>query len=104
MVHQVNPIRLKCGNSALLFLITGLITLLHGSHSCEGQTVNDQYGLAAGYYARGEYVEAITAFQTIIQRHPNTELAAVSHFFLPSPTSREKTTPRPILPTRRSWC
>ncbi len=82
MVHQVNPIRLKCGNSALLFLITGLITLLHGSHSCEGQTVNDQYGLAAGYYARGEYVEAITAFQTIIQRHPNTELAAVSHFFL----------------------
>ncbi len=82
MVHQVNPIRLKCGNSALLFLITGLITLLHGSHSCEGQTVNDQYGLAAGHYARGEYVEAITAFQTIIQRYPNTELAAVSHFFL----------------------
>lgn len=90
MVHHVNPILLKYRKSVLIFWMAGLTTLLAGALCCHGQTVNDQYGLAAGYYARGEYAEAVTAFQSIIKHYPNTELAAVSHFFLGESYVQEK--------------
>ncbi|MCH2178811.1 MAG: tetratricopeptide repeat protein [Mariniblastus sp.] len=66
----------------LFALFSGVLFLHAGAESGLGQTVNDEYGLAAGFYSRAQYSEAIVAFERVIQRYPQTEMAAVSHFFL----------------------
>ena len=90
MVHQVKPKLLMNDKSLLITWLAGLATLLSIAPCCQGQTLNEQYGLAAGYYARAQYGEAIPAFRTIIQNYPNSELAAVSHFFLGESYVQEK--------------
>ncbi|MCH2182354.1 MAG: tetratricopeptide repeat protein [Mariniblastus sp.] len=86
----MKTIFLMNAKSLLISWLVGLATLLSGAVWCHAQTVNDQYGLAAGYYARAQYGEAIPAFQSIIKNYPNSELAAVSHFFLGESYVQEK--------------
>ncbi len=63
-----------------------LIGCLLFACSADGQelsvAVDEQYGMAAGFYERGEYAEAIDTFRDLIQSHPETPQAAMSHFFL----------------------
>ena len=47
-----------------------------------GQTVNEQYSLAAGHYERQEFDSAIEQFRSIIETYPSTRRAAVSYFYL----------------------
>ncbi|MEL7500148.1 MAG: tetratricopeptide repeat protein [Planctomycetota bacterium] len=49
----------------------------------ERTVIDEQYKLAAGFYARGQWSEAEVAFGELIQAHPNTPQAAAAAFFLP---------------------
>ena len=82
MGGDVNPISWNGCKIGLLAVFSGVMLLHAGAGSSMGQTANDQYGLAAGFYSRAQYTEAIVAFETIIKEYPQTEMAAVSHFFL----------------------
>ena len=45
--------------------------------------LDEEYTLAAGYYARGQWQQAENAFSTLIKSYPDTEQAIAAEFFLP---------------------
>ncbi len=45
------------------------------------ESADDQYRIAAGYYSRGEWPEAIDAFDKLIRQHPASERATTARFF-----------------------
>lgn len=61
----------------LILLVTPLLI-----NSVAGQTVQDEYNIASGYYARGEWDEAIESFKKVIELYPDTVQSAESHFFV----------------------
>lgn len=60
----------------------GLLILVSFGPALYGQSAADQYSIAAGFYSRGQWDEAISGFETLILQHPNTEYAHEGYFFL----------------------
>ena len=55
----------------------GLLILVSFGPALYGQSAADQYSIAAGFYSRGQWDEAISGFETLILQHPNTEYACL---------------------------
>ena len=63
-------------------LCLGLLILLSVGPALHAQSAADQYSIAAGFYSRGQWNEAISGFETLISLHPETEYAKEGYFFL----------------------
>ena len=59
-----------------------LLIFVSCSPALYGQSAADQYSIAAGFYSRGQWQEAISGFETLIFQHPKTEYAYEGYFFL----------------------
>ena len=59
-----------------------LLSLLSVGPAVYGQSAADQYSIAAGFYSRGQWNEAIDGFEMLISQHPETEYAKEGYFFL----------------------
>lgn len=65
-----------------VFTFAFVLSPLMGEQIVVGQSVEDDYRLAAGHYSRGSFNDSRDAFSKLIQQYPGTEKAVVSHFFL----------------------
>ena len=59
-----------------------LLSLFSVGPALYGQSAADQYSIAAGFYSRGQWNDAIDGFETLILQHPETEYAKEGYFFL----------------------
>ncbi len=66
----------------LMFFSLAIAAVTSSVSPVDAQVAQDEYNMASGYYARGQWLESIEAFKSVIARFPNTEQAAASHFFL----------------------
>lgn len=69
-------------NKLISKLWLGLLILLSFCAHLRGQSAADQYSIAAGFYSRGQWSEAITGFEQLIAQHPTTDYAKEGFFFL----------------------
>lgn len=47
----------------------------------DSRSIEQQYGLAAGFYSRSQWEQSDKAFREIIEQYPNTKQAALSQFY-----------------------
>ncbi len=50
--------------------------------SAGGQTLETEYALAAGFYARSQWAQSVDAFRNFIADHPETPQSSAANFFL----------------------
>jgi TolA-binding protein len=62
--------------------LIGIILAISVSVSGFAQDADTEFKLAAGYYGRQQWNEAVESFEAIVQRYPNTDFAIRSSFFL----------------------
>ena len=67
-------------SSKILILFVLLLAANTGARVI-AQSVDTQFKLAAGYYERGQWNEAVESFQHVINQFPKTEQAIKAHFY-----------------------
>lgn len=68
-------IRSLLGVSIVAMAVSWLAPPLHA------QSVQDDYALAAGFYARGQWDEALAGFNELIRAYPETQQTTLARFF-----------------------
>ena len=71
-------------HSSLRAIVGGIALLLSVfalDYATAQESADDQYRVAAGYYARGQWSEAVQAFDKLITDHPDSERAQTAMFF-----------------------
>lgn len=66
----------------LMLLCANLLVCVSTNALVFAQSPADQFSVAAGYYSRGEWTESISAFESLIGAHGQTEQAKEGFFFL----------------------
>ena len=74
----------KISHAIRLFVCVATIAIvLPGSIVAQdSRRIEDEYGLAAGFYARSQWEQAEPAFRKLIKQYPNTKQAILSEFYL----------------------
>lgn len=68
-------------NLTILTWTIALVVLCQGPSFLVAQDVQQEYSLAAGYYSRGQWNEALVAFDNLIASSPNSDEAVAARFF-----------------------
>ena len=66
----------------LAFLATIAIVLPGILAAQDSRSLEEQYGLAAGFYSRSQWEDAEPAFRAIIEQYPDTQQRILSEFYL----------------------